>query len=83
MLAAAPVLGLVACVSLTASVVEAEKFILRDKNSKDRAEIAMTYDFGPKGNPSFDCSMRTGKNSQPSVPASPRFRAIREKPCLS
>jgi hypothetical protein len=53
MLVATPVLPLVACVSRTASVLEAQKFILRDKNGKDRAEIAITYDFGRKGNPKW------------------------------
>ena len=46
-----PVLAMVACHSRPAATVEAQRFILRDNSGKVRAEIAMTYDFGPKGNP--------------------------------
>ena len=46
-----PVLVMVACQSHPAPTVEAQRFILRDKSGTVRAEIAMTYDFGPKGNP--------------------------------
>jgi hypothetical protein len=46
-----PVLVVVACQSRPAPTLEAQRFILRDKSGTVRAEIAMTYDFGPKGNP--------------------------------
>ncbi len=51
MLVLTPALVIVACQSRPALTVEAQKFVLRDKNGKVRAEIAMNYDIGPKGYP--------------------------------
>jgi hypothetical protein len=57
-----PVLVIVACQSrLASTVVEAQRFALRDRNGKLRVEIAMSYDFGPKGNPVIRLLDENGK----------------------
>lgn len=61
MLVAVLVLTLIACVSRPASILEAQKFILRDKNGKERAEIAMDYGFGSKGDPVIRLLDENGK----------------------
>ena len=44
------ILSAVSCESRP-KTIEAQRFVMADKNGQLRAEIAMTYDFGPKGNP--------------------------------
>lgn len=44
------ILSAVSCES-SPKTIEAQRFVMTDKNGQLRAEIAMTYDFGPKGNP--------------------------------
>src|SRR5690242_6989136 len=44
------ILSAVSCES-SPKTIEAQRFVMTDKNGHPRAEIAMTYDFGPKGNP--------------------------------
>jgi len=56
-----PILVVVACQPRPASIVEAQKFILRDRGGKVRVEIAMSYDVGSKGNPVIRLLDENGK----------------------
>lgn len=43
------------------NTVEADRFLLRDKQGRVRAEMAMSYDTGPNGNPSLVLLDENGK----------------------
>jgi len=47
----AVVAGVVAGCAWHSGTVEADRFVLRDKQGRLRVEMAMSYDFGPNGNP--------------------------------
>jgi len=56
-----PVLVIIACQPRLASTVEAQKFVLRDKNGRARVVIKMSYDADSKGNPEINLLDQDGK----------------------